>query len=157
MTQQITSNVIRIGHKDRGKSVLFGPADNDYFVLQVSETLAAGAQYAENQRLTSEFGEKVRTLLQTLADWYSTHQQAIDRAYLGWDGRAFSLVVVQNQLPINEQLESDLIELDLLVAGSTVFDSLTMNVMLLPMCDEDSVNTFIPPNRRMSVLPNASH
>lgn len=150
MTLTRTDHFIRISHDDT-RDVSFVSEDENRFFLSVSETIAAGLFHVRRRDHLNEVKERIQALQRRVADWSRKHAADIKAAYLSFHQGRFTFLVVQKGVPLNEKLEQELIELDLQLAHSLEVRPLPVEVMLLPECDEDCLNTFIPKGDRRPV------
>jgi len=145
-----TEQFIRISHDDT-RDVSFVSEDENRFFLSVSETIAAGRLHVRRRDYFNEVKDRIQALQRRVATWSKSHAAAIKAAYLSFHQGQFTFLVVQKGVPLNEQLEQDLIELDIQLSQSLEVRPLVVEVMLLPECDEDCLNTFIPKGDRRPV------
>jgi hypothetical protein len=145
---------IRLTHDDE-RDVSFETEDESRFFLSVSETIAAGRLHVQRRDLRRESMERVRALQKRLSAWCKRHAADIHTAYLSFRGGRLAFLVIQKGVPLNESLESDLIDLDIEIAKSLEIRPIVVDVMLLPECDEDCVNTFVTKAERTPV-PHAN-
>lgn len=141
---------IRISHDDE-RDVSFVSEDEDRFILSVAETIVASQVHVQRRDEFAEAMERIRALQQHLSSWWKSHANAIKSAYLSYRQGRFLFLVIQAGVPLIEQLEQDLIELEILVARSLEIRPLRMEVMLLPECDNDCINTFVPKEDRRPI------
>jgi hypothetical protein len=155
MTFTRTDQFIRIIHDD-DRDVSFESDDESRFFLSVSETIAAGRHHLRRRDHLNEVRERIQALQRKVAAWSRSHAAAIKAAYLSFNQGQFMFLVVQRGIPLNEPLERELIELDIHLSQSLEVRPLAVEVMLLPECDEDCLNTFIPKDDRRPVPHAAS-
>lgn len=146
---------IRISHDDE-RDVSFVTEDENRFFLSVSEMIAAGRIHIQRRDELKETAERVRALQKRAAAWWRSHSPEIKAAYLSYRQGRFTFLVIQKGVPLNEKLEQDLIELDIQLAKSLEVRPLSAEVMLLPECDDDCINTFVPKTERR-LIPHAVH
>src|SRR5215213_4277172 len=103
---------IRISHDDT-RDVSFVSDDENRFVLSVSETIAAGLLHVRRRDSLNEVRERIQALNRKIGEWSKKHAPEIKAAFLSFHQGRFTFLVVQKGIPLNEQLERDLVELDI--------------------------------------------
>lgn len=143
--------VHRLRH-DSMDEVLVHPPNNDIHVMSAKNAVEAIQQslsplnklvpFLENGMKTLR--EQSGILVEKFQDWSREHASMISRA----DVRVVSLddflfVVMQKDVPYNFDRSEKLTDLDIEVANSPAFDSITLNVLAISCCSSEAAQAFI--------------
>jgi hypothetical protein len=125
-------------YEDGVEHVLVSLRNNDRFVLTAQEAVKACRAWDKSVQFQVQF----ETLLERLSKWVTENRSRISAAQLNVRPNDILFVVTQSQVKRDDDLASRLTELDLEVSGGGVFDLISLNVLSLPLVDNESTTAF---------------
>jgi hypothetical protein len=113
----------------------------DRFFLSLNEAVQACGMFARHK---NDYSDQVSDLLDLLHKWVEGHRGQIRAAHVTIRPRGDLLfVVVQKGLQFDENLSSDLTQLDLDVANTDAYELVNLDVLALPAVSRESANAFL--------------
>lgn len=90
-----------------------------------------------------DFKEQMGNLWEFLMEWVSERRTSIKSAYLTPRDHDVLFLVVQKDVPFDQELADDLSDLDISAANDRRFGLINLEVMSIPSVSKDSITAFI--------------
>jgi hypothetical protein len=131
--------LVELHFEDGTGKVRVTPADNSLLLLSVEEAIAACRAFKTQLEFKSQFD----LLLNTLGTWINAQREKIAQAFLTTREGGLLFLLVTKSRAYDDALEAEITALDLQVANDTDFHLIDLNILAIPSCDEQSVQSFL--------------
>ena len=121
------------------RDVLVYLKDNDKFVLTAQDAVRACRAWDKGV----QFGRQFEDLLNRLSQWVAENRSHISTAKLNVRQNDILFVATQKTVERDDVLADRLTELDLEISTASTFDLISLNVLSLPLVDNESAAAFL--------------
>ena len=133
-----TSSVrFRIFEGDSGQ-VVVNQLDGDRFVLSVQEVVNACGAFSRQRDLSKQ----AQLLFEKLGEWSRARSTSIRSSHLTFRDSGLLFVVVQAGRAFDRKLCDDLVDLDLVIAGTPELDLIHLDVLAIPAAVPEAMAAF---------------
>jgi len=140
---------LKWSEKDR-KMLLVEDADEERFCMAIDE--AIDACKVHDRRKQTLFRRQFDALLAFLSDWSCERRDKLTKVLLTIRDAGLLFLLVTKRKSYDEELEDELTQLDLQVAHDKAFSEILLSVQALPLCDENSYDSFCNPERTLEYV-----
>lgn len=147
LTSKKGSQVIELHFANREGRVCVVPPDNDLMAMPVDMAIAACQAFNTQIRFKSQFDQ----LLEKLGEWLEQRRDALDDAFLTLRDSGLLFLVVTKSHQHDEDLISDLTDLDLEIAQEPDYDLISLSVHAVP---RGPVDSFISQKMALRFVPD---
>ena len=131
--------VIDLHFEDRDGRVKVVPPNRDIMVIPVEEAIAACRAFKDQ----IEFGDQFKLLLERLGDWILERKPFLREAFVVVRDQGLLFLVVMDGVSFDSPFEDELTDLDIEIANNDDYRLIRLDVLALPKCSGDSVNSFL--------------
>lgn len=113
--------------------------DGDQFVVTAQQAIDACRLAADAMRFRTQFQD----LLEVLYSWVEERKKRVSSAYIVASDDGITLLIVQKDVPADFELEDSMVDLDLEVANTSMFDLIPFNTLLVPKVSNEVLQSFL--------------
>ena len=135
------ANVVEIDWFDTNDEIVVTPRSKKRFTIQKDRAIEALRLVKDTERFTPQFD----LLLEKLARWVKERAADIRAAIITLQDNSLVFVVMQSNVPYDEQLQDALADLDFSIAQDTDLDLVRLRTVMLPLVDNDALKSFVDP------------
>lgn len=139
MVPSATANVIDLHFNNETGRVRITPSSEDLMVLSVAHAIQACRAYDQQIRFNSQF----ELLLSRLGVWIKEHSESIAEAFLTTRDAGLLFLIVSKEASYDDNLESDITELEIDIANDNDYYLIGLNVLAIPNCSRDGMQSFL--------------
>ena len=137
----ITNDPLRLTWSETERTVVLEPKDEDRFCMKVQEVIRACGIFQG----VEEFERQFVDLKNILGNWVHSNRDKISKAFVTVRDTQMLFLPITKDFVYDSQFEAELTKLDLDIAHSPLFSSMSFGVQSLPECDTDSYEAFLAP------------
>lgn len=131
--------VIDLHFQDDGATVRVTPQDKDLMILSVKEAINACRAFADQIRFKSQFD----ALLSRIGVWIKSRQERISAAFITTRDAGLLLLIVTKNKAYDDDLESEITDLDIQVANDADFGMIDLSILAIPNSPPETVRSFL--------------
>jgi len=134
-------NVVEIDWYADSDKIVVTPRNQKRFTIQKDRAIEALRVVKDSEGFGLQFG----LLLEKIARWVKERESSIRTAIITLQDNSLVFVVVQSNVPYDEELQDDLAELDFAIAQDADLDLIRLRTVTLPPVDTDALGSFLDP------------
>ena len=143
--EKVPSDLVDLHFEDETGKVRVTPDNDTLLLMSVEEAIIACRAFKKQLEFKSQFDH----LLNALGAWIKSRLHKISLAFLTTRDAGLLFLVVTAAANRDDELESDITELDMQVANEADYHLIDLSVLIIPNCPKDSVHSFL--SRKMAL------
>jgi hypothetical protein len=150
MPTKTSFELIKLSPQIAGR-VQISDASRQHYILTMDQ--AVKACHAYNSQYV--FSDQFDSLLAHLVSWCSNRKEVVSRGIMTVRDNGILFVLVQKNLRLDANLESDVSDLMHEIINDSRFSLIRLEVLSLPSCDPEEVTSFVDPKVSFELDLNA--
>lgn len=126
--------------REEDGTLVITPKDEQRFCIKINRAVDSLKIIAEREQFANQF----QLLMRTVAQWISDRSD-VGAAYVTLRDGGLSLLVVQKEIPFNDEFEDELSALDMSIAVDEDLELIHLTAISLPRASEDTIASFLDP------------